>query len=312
MKIAIAGSGALGSCFGAMLYLAGNEVTLIDSWQEHIKKIQGKGLNFTYNGTTKNVKIPIVEPIPFQNIKQKFDLIIVLTKAMQLEEMMKTIAPKVEENTGVLCLLNGIGHDEVIEKYIDKKNFLLGNTMWSASMKSPGVVALNPDGSIDLKNMGDSGVTRAKSVVATLLEAGLNARYASDVMASIYKKLCVNATMNGLCTILDGNLASVGSTKIAEGTIGIIVSEIIEVAKKEGVKLQLEEILENICATFDPDGIGVHFPSMHQDLIKNNRLTEIDYINGAIVKKGLKYGVSTPYNAFLTELVHAKEQLLGL
>ena len=50
---------------------------------------------------------------------------------------------------------------------------------------------------------------------------------------------------------------------------------------------------------------------MYQDLNKNNRLTEIDYINGAVVRKGKKYGVPTPYCAFLTALVHCKEQILG-
>ena len=50
---------------------------------------------------------------------------------------------------------------------------------------------------------------------------------------------------------------------------------------------------------------------MYQDLNENNRLTEIDYINGAVVRKGQKYGVPTPYCEFLTALVHCKEQILG-
>ncbi|UYY51150.1 hypothetical protein OLL94_07170 [Enterococcus faecalis] len=51
-------------------------------------------------------------------------------------------------------------------------------------------------------------------------------------------------------------------------------------------------------------------PSMYQDLITNHRLTEIDYINGAIVRKGKVYGIATPYCQFLTELIHCKENLL--
>ena len=68
---------------------------------------------------------------------------------------------------------------------------------------------------------------------------------------------------------------------------------------------------QHIASTYDPDNIGLHYPSMYQDLIKNHRLTEIDYINGAVWRKGQKYDIATPYCAFLTQLVHAKEGILG-
>ena len=61
---------------------------------------------------------------------------------------------------------------------------------------------------------------------------------------------------------------------------------------------------------YNRDTIDFHHPSMHQDLMLNNRLTEIDYMNGAVVRKGKKYGVPTPYRAFSTSLIHCKEQIL--
>ena len=77
--------------------------------------------------------------------------------------------------------------------------------------------------------------------------------------------------------------------------------------------------MENVTETVDyiekncynRDTIGLHYPSMYQDLNEYNRLTEIDYINGAIARKGQQYGVETPYGALITELVHCKEQCLG-
>lgn len=311
MKIAIAGSGALGSSMGFMLHQAGNEVTLIDGWKDHVNAIKDKGLTVRFSNEEKNNKIPIHYPHELKTLHKEFDLIILLTKAMQLDEMVQAIEPNVTRQTSVLCLLNGIGHEEVIEKYISKENILLGNTMWSAGLDAPGKVKLHPNGSIDLKNMHPNGQSAAQGVVETLTAAGLNARYADEVLYSIYKKVCVNATLNGLCTILDSNIAGVGKTTVAESIIRNIVAEIVAVAAHEKVHLDLEEILGNIRSTFDPKGMGAHFPSMHQDLIKNNRLTEIDYINGSIVKKGKKYGIQTPYNAFLTELIHCKEEIFG-
>ena len=82
--------------------------------------------------------------------------------------------------------------------------------------------------------------------------------------------------------------------------------------KNENILLNVSEIVDFIETNcYNRETIGLHHPSMYQDLNENNRLTEIDYINGAVVRKGQKYGVPTPYCEFLTALVHCKEQILG-
>ena len=79
----------------------------------------------------------------------------------------------------------------------------------------------------------------------------------------------------------------------------------------KNIEINVKEIVDYIeMNCYNRDTIGLHHPSMHQDLILNNRLTELDYINGAVVRKGKKYGVPTPYCAFLTSLIHCKEQIL--
>ena len=103
-----------------------------------------------------------------------------------------------------------------------------------------------------------------------------------------------------------------GSTTTAHLIVENIVKEFSEVAKNENILLNVSEIvdfIENNC--YNRETIGLHHPSMYQDFNENNRLTEIDYINGAVVRKGQKYGVPTPYCEFLTALVHCKEQILG-
>lgn len=165
-------------------------------------------------------------------------------------------------------------------------------------------------GSVELQNLGDGQEEAAKELAETLAESGLNAKYSSNIHYSIYRKACVNGTMNGLCTILDVNMAGLGRTSTAHDMVVAIVNEFGQVAKAENIDLDVEEAVAHCETCFDPETIGMHFPSMHQDLIKNNRLTEIDYINGAISRKGKKYGIATPYCDFLTALVHAKEQIL--
>lgn len=225
--------------------------------------------------------------------------------------MMQSINNMVGENTKVLCLLNGIGHEDVIKKYVPLSNIILGNTMWTAGLEGPGKAKLFGNGSIDLQNLGTDSKEAAEEVIKVSNVDNLNAKYSNNILSSIYKKTCVNGTMNGLCTILDSNMAGFGEADVADDIVEAIVSEFAAVAEKENAALNVPEVLAQIKTCYNRETIGLHHPSMYQDLIINNRLTEIDYINGAIVRKGKEYGIETPYCSFLTQLVHTKEQILG-
>lgn len=306
MRITIAGAGAMGSRFGLMLHKGGNEVTLIDGWPEHVKAIKEHGLRANYNGEelTAHLSVELQSEI---SSKEKTDLIILFTKAMQLDKMLQDIKPLIDEHTKVLCLLNGIGHEDTIEKYVSKNNIFIGNTMWTAGLEGPGKAKLFGDGSVELQNLISGEEEKAKKLAEILSESGLNAKYSNNIHYSIYRKACVNGTMNGLCTILDTNMAGLGETKPAHDMVVTIVNEFAAVAKFENVNLDIAEVVQHVETCFDPSTIGLHYPSMYQDLIKNNRLTEIDYINGAVSRKGKKYKVATPYCDFLTQLVHRHE-----
>ena len=311
MKIIIAGAGAMGSRFGLMLHQAKNDVILIDGWQEHIDLIKQNGLKANFNGEEVVENISIYHQNDVSSVDFSADLVILFTKAMQLDGMMQSINNMVGENTKVLCLLNGIGHEDVIKKYVPLSNIILGNTMWTAGLEGPGKAKLFGNGSIDLQNLGTDGKEAAEKVIEVLNAANLNAKYSDNILSSIYKKACVNGTMNGLCTILDSNMAGFGETDVADDIVEAIVSEFAAVAERENATLNVPEVLAQIKTCYNRETIGLHHPSMYQDLIINNRLTEIDYINGAIVRKGKEYGIETPYCSFLTQLVHAKEQILG-
>lgn len=311
MKIAIAGAGAMGSRFGIMLHKSGNEVILIDKWVDHVNAIKENGLKANYNGENIVEKISVYFPEEIENYEGTIDTVILFTKAMQLDDMLQSISPILSKDTKVLCLLNGLGHEDTVEKYVSKENILLGNTMWTAGLTAPGEVKLFGNGGVELQNVHADGKEAALEVVKALKEAGLNGNYSENVKYSIWRKACVNGTLNGLCTILNSNIMDFGLTNVSDKLISTIINEFAIVAKEENVILDVEEVVNHVKSTYDPNGVGKHHPSMHQDLIQNNRLTEIDYINGAVCKKGLKYNISTPYCQFLTELVHAKEQILG-
>ncbi|MDU5602904.1 MAG: 2-dehydropantoate 2-reductase N-terminal domain-containing protein, partial [Enterococcus faecium] len=130
MKIAIAGAGAMGSRFGLMLHQSGNEVLLIDGWAEHVQQIKEHGLQANFNGKEVEAKLPIVLQSEVEK-EDQVDLIILFTKAMQLEKMLQDIQSLIKKDTEVLCLLNGIGHEDIIEKFVPMENIYIGNTMWT-------------------------------------------------------------------------------------------------------------------------------------------------------------------------------------
>lgn len=307
MKIGIIGAGAMGSRFGYMLSKVGNDIFLVDGWKEHVDKINNEGLTVEENGELKKVKLPAMLP---QDAKEVPDLAILFTKSMGLEPMLESIKDILGPNTKVLCLLNGLGHSDTIAKYVDKKNILMGVTLWTAGLRGPGHVLLTGDGSLEVQNISKESEKEAKEVCEVLTEAGLKAHYSDDVIFSTWRKACVNGTLNGTCTILDCNIKEFGELSEAKDLIREIIKEFSEVANIYGVQLNVEETAKGIEKIYDPSQAGEHYPSMHQDLIQNHRLTEIDYINGYVSRKGKENNIKTPYNDLITLFVHAKEELL--
>ncbi len=297
----------MGSRFGYMLQKAGNDVFLVDGWKDHVDAINKEGLLIEENGETKKVKIPAMLP---EDAKEVPELMVLFTKSMGLKPMLESIKGIIGENTKVLCLLNGLGHNETIAEYVDMKNILMGVTLWTAGLKGPGHVLLTGDGSLEVQNLDPKMDVEAKEICNVLNNAGLKAHYSEDVIFSIWRKACVNATLNSTCTILDCNIKEFGELKESSELIRKIIEEFSKVAKTYGVELNVEEVARGIEAIYDPSQAGAHYPSMHQDLIQNHRLTEIDYINGYVSRKGKELNIDTPYNDLLTSLVHSKEQLL--
>lgn len=301
----------MGSRIGLMLHQAGNEVILIDRWPDHISAIREAGLIGEFEDHEVVAHLPIFSPEEIVEDHANVDLVVALTKSMQLEAMFEDIQPIIGDKTYVFCLLNGLGHEETLSQFVPKENIIFGTTTWTAGLSGPGHAKLVGSGSIEMENLAPEGKAFTLEVLDIFQKAGLNPIYSTNVRYSIWKKACINGTLNGLCTILNCNIAAFGSLSEARSLVETIVSEFAAVAKVEGIVLDQPQVIQAIEATYDVKTQGLHFPSMYQDLITNHRKTEIDYINGAVWQKGENYQIPTPYCAFLTQLIHGKEELLN-
>lgn len=307
MRIAIAGSGALGSGFGYHLHEAGHKVTLLDNWEEHIQTVQTKGLNITVNGVEDTTKIQMCKP---NELKEIMDTVFVFTKSMGLESMMKEIEHIIGPDTKVVCLLNGLGHAKTLEKYIDKENIIMGTTVWTAGIDAPGVTHFNGAGPVELQESDPQAKASALEVVDILQDAGLNGVYSEDVHFTTWRKACVNGTMNSLSTILDATIGEVFSSSTIDSMLYGIIREFAAVAELEdNIHLDVDETIHYLKDI--SKNVSSHYPSMHQDF-SSKRPTEIDFLNGAVVKMSQAHGIEAPYCLAITDLIHAKEDLAGI
>lgn len=307
MKIAIAGSGALGCGFGYQLQKNGQDVTLLDNWEDHIQAIKDNGLTVKVNGTEGNQKMKISKP---EEATGKMDAIFVFTKAMGLKPMMESIRHLIGGDTKIICLLNGLGHLDTLEQFVDRKNIIMGTTVWTAGIEAPGVTHLNGQGPVELQNSDPAEEEAARLIVDILEKSGLYGVYSTNVNFTTWRKACVNGTMNALCALLDATIEKVFQSSTIDSMLIGIVTEFAAVAEaQDNIKLDVDETINYLKAVADK--VGAHYPSMHQDLA-NKRPTEIDYLNGAVAEASKKLGLQAPYCQKITDLIHAKEEILGI
>lgn len=316
MKILIVGAGAMGSRLAIYLHRAGNQVQLLDGWADHVQAIRDHGLVADLNGEEVRADIPAhsFDEYKKEGMAGQSDLIIFLVKSAQLDPAVRLVKDEIHEETMALSLLNGLGHARTLQKYLDKENILLGNTMWTAGLEGPGRVKLEGDGFISLGDLAhtDQSTARAKEVAQVFTEAGLDGRYTEEMGKIIYLKACVNGTANPLSAILEANIGQIREGLGNLDLVHAIAREFIAVARAEGIEMTEEETFKYLDAGLSDESIKDHYPSMYQDLINQGRQTEIDFLNGAVWAKGEEYGIPTPYCQTLTCLVRAKEKLLGV
>ena len=305
MKIAIAGFGALGARLGVMLQKSGHEVTGIDGWPAHIAAINTNGLTVIKdNQAPKKYFVPVMSVSEVATAGH-FDLIIFLTKTPQLDRMLNDIEPIIDRHTKLLVLSNGLGNIEVMSKHVIRDQIIAGVTLWTSSLVKPGEIHITGSGSIKLQALDGSDV---QFIADALNQAGLNAEITPDVMTAIWHKAGINAVLNPLSVLLNANIAEFGTAGNAMDMALGILNEMKQVGASQGIKVDIQAIMDDLSRLLKPENAGNHYPSMYQD-IQNGKRTEIDFLNGYFSTIGRQEQISTPFNDIVTKMIHAKEDI---
>jgi 2-dehydropantoate 2-reductase len=320
MKITILGAGAMGSLFGGLLAEAGAAVTLLDVNQQHLDAIRRDGLRLETDalqtdalGTPDHARIitnlATARPEESTDIP---DLLMIFTKTHQIAPALNSARQLLGPATWVLTLQNGLGNVEAISAFVPRDRILVGVTTLPADFLGPAHVASHGGGLI---RMGHADTTTQTDhpghrpfndccmlcqVVDLFNQAGLRTTADPNVWAAIWEKVAFNAAFNALCAVTGCTVEQIEFVPSGPQMALAVVAETIAVAHAAGIPADLERTQATLLGSFKTH--AGHQPSMLQDILAHRR-TEIDSINGAIVRAARAHAIPVPHTEMLYTLV---------
>lgn len=290
-RILIVGSGALATLFAALLSKAGVDVTMLGTWPEglatlrtHGARLDGEG-SFTVRATDD----------PADCREAKFAL--VLVKSWQTERVAHQLDECLAEDGLAVTLQNGLGNDDILSGMLGRRRVSRGVTTLGATLLEPGYVRLNGSGIVTLE-----AHPQLTTLETTMRVAKFKISVVENVWPIVWGKLIVNAAINPLTALLRVKNGELLSIPPAYELMGKLARETASVAEALGVALPFlvpEYAVEEV-AQRTSDNIS----SMLQDILRGAP-TEVDAINGAVVRKGEEKKISTPVNRVIWSLVNA-------
>ncbi len=301
MKIVIMGAGAMGSLFGGLLAFSGEEVWLVDIRKENVDLINAVGITMEREGKLQIIgATATTDPATIG----KADLVVLFVKTYHTEQAVSDALVLQHEDTVFLSLQNGLGNEEVICKKVDRKKVLLGVTGHGATLLGPGHICHAGKGKTYLGVLDPSLEGRAHEIARVFQEAEIETEVVSNIEEHIWSKLFANVGINALTALTDMKNGELLDHPETVRLMEALVSEAVAVAKQKGIRIEGDPV-EN--AKRVAEATRKNRSSMGQDF-DYRRQTEIDAINGALVREAGRLGVAAPVNQAITDLVKVIER----
>lgn len=302
-KIAIVGCGAMGSVYAALFADAGNEVWAIDRWAEHVDAINRNGLRVEGASGDRTVRVHATADPAEAGL---CDLVIVATKARDVQAAARSLAPLVGPETLIGTFQNGLGAPERIAEALDTDNILIGVVGgFGASMKGPGHAHHN---GWEMVRMGEvsGGVTpRLERFVETWRGAGFRAEAFADIQRMVWEKFCCNVAYSGPCTMLGCTIGEVLAEPAARRVSQACAREAHATGRAKGIAFSFDDVVAYVTA------FGEKMPNARPSMLLDHmagRKSEIDAINGAVPVEAERLGLDAPVNRTVADLVRARER----
>ena len=290
----------MGSYFAACLAEAGKQVSVIDVDRTRLELMNLSGIHVRDDRGERSVSVAArtaaeaVGPI---------DLLIVFTKGMHTAAAAASVAHLVTSETLVLTLQNGLGNDDVLAAQLGSASLVIGMTDVPVDLVAPNEVASHGQATVTIGDYQSGSTVLAERVGGVLEAASFNVKIDSAVRIRIWEKVAFNAAMNATAAVTGLTVGALGSEP-GRRVIAQATREVAAVAKAQDIAVDESRIAATVRNALDHH--THHKPSMLQDIIAG-RPSEIENINGAVVRRGQDLGVATPVNAVLADLVRMME-----
>jgi len=304
VRIAIVGGGgAMGGTWAGRLAGAGYEVVVVDVAADAIAAIRSSGLTVdTVDGTITTHPDATTDPARSGLV----DAVFVFVKSQHTRSAAELARPLVSSTTTLISLQNGWGNADVLAEVYPAEQMVVGVTYHSATVRAPAHVAHTGRGPTYLGPYVDGAdLARAETIADLLGAAGIEPIVTASVKTEIWKKLVLNAATLPAAALSGLTAGELGQPGPLLALVDALASEAVVVANALGHLIDRDERLERIHTVLA--GAGAGKASMLQD-VEGHRTTEIDVINGAIVRNAVLMGIDVPLNRAMVALIHGLER----
>jgi 2-dehydropantoate 2-reductase len=292
----------MGSLFGGMLAESGEEVTLVDVWEEHVRAINEKGLRVRGVSGERTIRVAATtNPGEIGPV----DLVLIFVKSYDTEKAAADALPMASGETAFLTLQNGLGNLEKIAEVVGNHRVVVGVTAQGSTLLGPGEIRHAGGGATTIGELNGAKTSRILRIKEAFNRAGLVTEVSAGILDAVWSKVLVNVGINALTALTGFRNGELLAFPEIRGVMRRAVLEAQEVAEAKGVRIggdPVEKVYEVAEAT------AANRSSMLQDIDRCRR-TEIGALNGAVVEMGRQLGVDTPVNEALTAAVLGLESV---
>lgn len=305
MRIAMIGAGAMGGVYGGLVFRTGVDVTLIDSRQAHVEAISREGLRVEGLRGEHVLRVPAcTDPAGLA----PFDAVIVFTDSNATAAAACTAKAVLGAGGFALTLQNGIGNVEALTAELGAGRVVAGVSMNSAANPAPGRCLYTNAGMTSIGELDGTDTPRIRALHRLLNAAGIDTEIVADPMAWIWGKFVLNCGINVLTAVTQLRSGDMFRVPEMNALQERVIDEILAVVARKGIRLPDPDPRHTIRSHCR---VRFNKPSMMQH-IEQRRRTEIDAINGALVREARALGMSVPYNETLLAIVKGLERSAAL
>ena len=303
MKVAIVGTGAMGSVYAGLLGRAGHEVWAIDTWQEHVDAIARDGLAVA--GASGTYVVPGINTGYKPGDAGASDLWVIGTKAADVEDVAAQVALLLRPDDVVMAFQNGLGAGARVARQVPEHHVVIGIAEgFGSSIPGPGQVHHHGMRLIRIGEMRGGASERVQRIERAWRDAGFNVRAFEDIELMVWEKFLCNVTLSAPTAAFDVTVGELMADAEAWAVALGCTREAWRVGRAKGVPFRFDDPIRYVTefASTIPDAS----PSMRLDHLAR-RPSEVDVINGAVVELGRELGVETPYNEALCAILRRRE-----